>query len=650
MRCGAARRHVRAASRRRPGPRAQPVGAVSIPRRATRLRFRHPGDRHESVGDGACGHRASHRRAARISARAAFAAATRGRLAGGRCPRRGHGHPGARRTGLLCVWEADELEVDRPRRRGAALVHRSPLPGAGAAALGSDDPLPRCRQTVHRGVGHPWLTGDVRDWRPTETRPTAVRDVAETPIADEACRPGSTPGRLPIDRAAIRRPSATSRLALALTVRGWQVRRGRPDRGRRGGAAVRQLPAVRLVVRGVRRLRAAGVGADQEPTTAAGGFGYGLLFGLAFYVPLLPWISGLVGAVPWLALSPAGGAVPGGVRTAGGRRAQRLPGWPVWFAAVWAVAGVAEVDRAVRRIPLGRSRFRPDRRPAAAARAARRRAAGVVRGGVGRLQPGRHRARDRALVARGTTERRRAAPPAVVLPGVCISLVLLTRRAGRPARAQVRRGRRRRPAASPWRRCRATCRGWAWSSTPSAARCSTTTCARRCGWPRTSGPGAQPQPVVVIWPENSSDIDPLRQRRRREQISAAAEAIGAPILVGAVLAAPGYTRDNPASTNTVIVWDGATGPGGTPRQADHPAVRRVPAVARLLPAPVVVRRPGRLLRARQTATAWCTPAGMPDRGHHLLGGHLRPGARANRSSTAPSCWRSRPTTPPSTRR
>ena len=38
-------------------------------------------------------------------------------------------------------------------------------------------------------------------------------------------------------------------------------------------------------------------------TTLAGGFGYGLLFGLAFYLPLLPWISGLVGAGPWMALS-----------------------------------------------------------------------------------------------------------------------------------------------------------------------------------------------------------------------------------------------------------------------------------------------------------------------------------------------------------
>src|SRR5690349_4052574 len=41
----------------------------------------------------------------------------------------------------------------------------------------------------------------------------------------------------------------------------------------------------------------------RPKTRAVGGFGYGLLFGLAFYVPLLPWTSELVGAMPWLALS-----------------------------------------------------------------------------------------------------------------------------------------------------------------------------------------------------------------------------------------------------------------------------------------------------------------------------------------------------------
>jgi apolipoprotein N-acyltransferase len=71
-------------------------------------------------------------------------------------------------------------------------------------------------------------------------------------------------------------------------------------------------------------------------TTLAGGFGYGLLFGLAFYIPLLPWISGLVGPVPWLMLATLQAlfvAVFGMFAVT----VRRLPGWPVWLALLWAL-------------------------------------------------------------------------------------------------------------------------------------------------------------------------------------------------------------------------------------------------------------------------------------------------------------------------
>ncbi len=72
--------------------------------------------------------------------------------------------------------------------------------------------------------------------------------------------------------------------------------------------------------------------------------------------------------------------------------------------------------------------------------------------------------------------------------------------------------------------------------------------------------GRAPQPMLVIWPENSSDIDPLANPDAGQLISTAATAIDAPILVGGVIAAPGYSRDNPVSTNSVIVWNPETGP------------------------------------------------------------------------------------------
>ncbi|WP_036559599.1 apolipoprotein N-acyltransferase [Nocardia brasiliensis] len=68
--------------------------------------------------------------------------------------------------------------------------------------------------------------------------------------------------------------------------------------------------------------------------------------------------------------------------------------------------------------------------------------------------------------------------------------------------------------------------------------------------------GAAKKPDVVIWPENSSDIDPLRNADAAALITRASERIGAPILVGAVL-----VNGDRTTTNSVIVWNGAAGPG-----------------------------------------------------------------------------------------
>ena len=73
--------------------------------------------------------------------------------------------------------------------------------------------------------------------------------------------------------------------------------------------------------------------------------------------------------------------------------------------------------------------------------------------------------------------------------------------------------------------------------------------------------GRAPQPHFVIWPENSSDIDPLANSDASEQITEAAKAIGVPILVGGVVVRPESTPDNPAASNSIIVWDPVTGPG-----------------------------------------------------------------------------------------
>jgi apolipoprotein N-acyltransferase len=70
--------------------------------------------------------------------------------------------------------------------------------------------------------------------------------------------------------------------------------------------------------------------------------------------------------------------------------------------------------------------------------------------------------------------------------------------------------------------------------------------------------GDDAQPDLVIWPENSSDIDPYSNPDAARVISQAAQSIGAPILVGAVVDGPGRFI-----SNTGIVWDPVTGPGNT---------------------------------------------------------------------------------------
>jgi apolipoprotein N-acyltransferase len=76
--------------------------------------------------------------------------------------------------------------------------------------------------------------------------------------------------------------------------------------------------------------------------------------------------------------------------------------------------------------------------------------------------------------------------------------------------------------------------------------------------------GRAPQPAAVLWPENSSDIDPLRNADAAVRIDAAADAIGAPILVGAVSVNPDDppTADHPGTIlNLALPWDPESGPG-----------------------------------------------------------------------------------------
>lgn len=81
--------------------------------------------------------------------------------------------------------------------------------------------------------------------------------------------------------------------------------------------------------------------------------------------------------------------------------------------------------------------------------------------------------------------------------------------------------------------------------------------------------GRAARPDVVLWPENASDIDPLRNEDAASAIQAAADRVGVPVLVGAVLEQP---VDH--LSNAGILW----GPSGGPRPGPGASyVKRHPA-------------------------------------------------------------------------
>ncbi|HYZ68545.1 MAG TPA: apolipoprotein N-acyltransferase [Mycobacterium sp.] len=295
----------------------------------------------------------------------------------------------------------------------------------------------------------------------------------------------------------------------------------------------------------------------RETTTRAGGFGYGFLFGAAFYLPLLPWISGLVGPIPWIALAIVQALFPALFGLAA-VFVRRLSGWPFWFAALWAAGEWLKSTVPFGGFPWGVVGFSQTDGPLLAI---------AQLGGAPLL--------SFAVVLIGFSlaaitfevmkwwrrkgDSHAAAPPAVVLPGVCISAVLLT-------------------TALAWPHVRQS--GIGAGDDPTITVAAVQGNVPRLGLDFNAQrravldnhvretmqladdvhAGRVPQPMAVIWPENSSDIDPLTNPDARDEINTAATAINAPILVGGVVAAPGYSPDNPVATNSVIVWNPGTGP------------------------------------------------------------------------------------------
>ncbi|WP_052336757.1 apolipoprotein N-acyltransferase [Nocardioides alkalitolerans] len=69
--------------------------------------------------------------------------------------------------------------------------------------------------------------------------------------------------------------------------------------------------------------------------------------------------------------------------------------------------------------------------------------------------------------------------------------------------------------------------------------------------------GDVPRPDFVLWPENSTAVDPFTDTETYEGITEAVDAVGVPVVVGGMVDAP----DDGQVLNQGIVWDPESGPG-----------------------------------------------------------------------------------------
>ena len=302
---------------------------------------------------------------------------------------------------------------------------------------------------------------------------------------------------------------------------------------------------------------------------ARAGFGYGLAFGLGFFVPLLSWAGQYVGPLPWLALATVEALVLA-LAGAGVAVVSRMPAAPLWAAGVWVAAEALIARVPFGGFPWGRVAFSQPSGiflPVAAIGGAPLLTAAVVLTGFGagellrRVAKGSLRQSHRFVPEPEFGRLRAVVVPALltlgpVVAGMCAAPVVAATAVDGSAVVALIQGNVPRAGLDFNAQRRAVLDNHVARTMILAADVAA---------------GHYPRPALVIWPENSSDIDPLRNPDARAVIDRAARAIGVPILVGAVLrTGDGHT------TNTAIVWNPRTGPGQRHDKRPMPFAEYIP--------------------------------------------------------------------------
>lgn len=276
---------------------------------------------------------------------------------------------------------------------------------------------------------------------------------------------------------------------------------------------------------------------------ARAGFGLGLLFGLGQLLPLLVWTGTFVGPAPWLALA-AFEALFAAAAGAGLALTSRAPGAPLLGAAIWVAAEAARSRVPFGGFPWGKVAFgQPDGPllPLAALGGSALLSFAVVASGLGLAELVRRLVTDRAVGIR------------LLAPALSALLPVLAGLAASPLPADGTDG--------TGTLTTAVVQG----NVPQAGldfnaqrRAVLDNHAARTGQLAADvAAGRQPRPDLVVWPENASDIDPLRNADAGAVIDGAASEVGVPILLGAVL-----RPDEQTIENAVLRWEPGVGSTG----------------------------------------------------------------------------------------
>jgi apolipoprotein N-acyltransferase len=299
----------------------------------------------------------------------------------------------------------------------------------------------------------------------------------------------------------------------------------------------------------------------RRATTPVGGFGYGFLFGLVFYLPLIHWVSILVGAIPLLALVLVCSLFPA-IFGLSAVVVRQLPGWPIWFAVLWAAQEWLKSTVPFGGFPWGvvaAGQTEGPFLPLARLGGVPLLSLAIVLVGCSATAITLEIVSWLRASRRPQTREVADSPPAVVLPAICICLVFFATAAIWPQVRHSGTGSGNEPVVTA-----AVVQGnvprlgLEFNAQRLAVLAADVRETRRLA--DDVHAGRAPQPDFVVWPEDASEVDPLRNPDAAQQITMAVEAIGAPILVGTVLDVAGRPRDAPAQTNTVIVWNPKTGP------------------------------------------------------------------------------------------